>query len=212
MYPAIREDLNLRELALSEARNAVGPDEPVATWLLQERLTQAEYDEIAKNAIYKGYVTAYKAELVESGFSFTAKAKILAEDLLSDMYHMAKDDDTPAQVRLKVLENLVDWGKLAPKSDSMTAAGAGFSVTINLGGSAPKTINITPTGQNPDKTRTNTVEDVEDVSEKPTLPPTSALLAPLAPLSIDDDLYYIAEDAETIAQPVQLELFPETLP
>lgn len=191
MHPSIRDDLNLRELALAEARNAVGPEEPLAVFLQQECLTQAEYDQIAKNSVYQGYVTAYKAELKESGFSFSAKARILAEDLLGDIYLMAKDPDTPAQMRVKTLENLVEWGRLAPKQSPTEAAGSGFSVTINLGGGNRETVTISPV--NSPKPVQNTIFDdlVTDISAVTTRIDLSE------PISDEAEIVYLGEDLET---------------
>jgi len=138
MHPSIPADQNLRELALSEARNALGANEPLAVFLQHECLTPAEYAEIAKNPVYQRYLKDFKSELGEKGFSFAAKARLLAEDLLADIYRMAKNADTPAAMRVKTLENLVDWGNLAPKALVQTATGPGYSITINLN-NAPKT-------------------------------------------------------------------------
>jgi hypothetical protein len=183
MHASIANDQYLRELALSEARNAVGPDEPMPVFLSAECLTQAEYDEIAKNKVYRGYVKEYTAELKEKGFGFAAKARVLAEDLLADVYRMAKDTDTPAAIRVKTLENLVEWGQLVPKVAKGADAGAGFSVTINLGAqNEPRSITI----------------DAQTPEHAPT--PVPNLLADLLnPVPLDVDLYYEAEAQETLA-------------
>jgi hypothetical protein len=79
----------------------------------------------------------------ENGFSFAAKSRILAEDLLPTAYHMVKDPDVPAAVRAKIIENFVEWGDLKPKNNAISTAGPGFSITINLpntANSAQKTI------------------------------------------------------------------------
>lgn len=138
MHPSIAADQNLRELALSEARNTLGPNEPLSVFLSHECLTLPEYEAIARNPQYQRYLKDFKADLTENGFSFSAKARVLAEDLLADIYRMAKDVDTPAAMRVKTLENLVDWGKLAPKTTADVASGPGYSITISLNG-APKT-------------------------------------------------------------------------
>jgi hypothetical protein len=138
MHPSIAADQNLRELALSEARNLLGPNEPLSVFLAQECLTLQEYEAIAKNPTYVRYLKDFKTELSENGFSFSAKARVLAEDLLADIYRMAKDVDTPAAMRVKTLENLVDWGKLSPKNTAEIASGPGYSITINLN-NGPKT-------------------------------------------------------------------------
>lgn len=177
MHPAIRADQNLRALALSETRNVLGANVPRSEFLLAEGISDAEYAGISKNPEYQRFLREYKADLTANGFSFAAKARVLAEDLLADVYLMAKDSDTPAAMRVKTLENLVDWGRLVPKADP-TAAGAGFSVTINLGGALPA---VTLTSAPPPA-------DVIDVT------PIPAMNKPLAaPLSVEEAMYYEAE-------------------
>lgn len=191
MHPAIRADQNLRELALAEARNRVGPNEPIAVFIAQEALTQAEYDGIAANPQYQLYLKQFMDELKENGFSFQSKARVLAEDLLADIYRMAKDKDTPAVSRLKTLENLVEWGKLAPKVNPNETAGAGFSVTINLG----------PTATSPAQSVVINAEDITPKTPTPSakVPPPSEPVKILgfteitSPLSVDETLYYEAE-------------------
>jgi len=132
LHPSINADHLLRSLALSVARNLVGAMRPTAEIIASEGLTQTEYDQIALNPQFQQYVEAYKAELKDTGFSFSAKSRVLAEDLLPSAYHMARDPDVPAAVRAKILENLVDWGDLKPKNTSNAGAGPGFSITINI--------------------------------------------------------------------------------
>lgn len=132
MHPSINADHVLRSLALSVARNLVGAMRPTSEIIASEGLTQTEYDQIAANPQFQRYVDTYKAELKENGFSFSAKSRVLAEDLLPSAYHMARDPDVPAAVRAKILENLVDWGDLKPKNSANVGAGPGFSITINI--------------------------------------------------------------------------------
>lgn len=179
MHPSIRNDQNLRELALAEARNAVGPDEPLSVFLAQECLTLQEYEAISKNPTYKRYVKDFKAELTENGFSFSAKARVLAEDLLGDIYLMAKDVDTPAQMRVKTLENLVEWGRLAPKQTQNDLPGSGFSITINLPG---QNGSITVGASSPTPPADSPMADVVD-------PPPKTVMKrlPVAPAGLDTD-------------------------
>jgi hypothetical protein len=132
LHSSINADHLLRSLALSVARNLVGAMRPTAEIIASEGLTQTEYDQIALNPQFQQYVEAYKTELKDTGFSFSAKSRVLAEDLLPSAYHMARDPDVPAAVRAKILENLVDWGDLKPKNTSNAGAGPGFSITINI--------------------------------------------------------------------------------
>jgi hypothetical protein len=140
---AILADQFLRDLALAIARNQVGAMRPTHEVIAGEGITQTEYDQISTNPQFQRYVDSYCTELRETGFSFEAKARVLAEGSLPMLYHMAHDPDTPAAVRRQVIADLVEWGKLKPKNDAGTASGPGFSITINIPSAAdlgPKTI------------------------------------------------------------------------
>jgi hypothetical protein len=153
MNNSINADQVLRELALAIARNKVGAMRPIADVLAGEGVTQSEYDAISENPQFIRYVESYAKEMQDSGFSFAAKSRILAEDLLPTAYHMVKDPDTPAAVRAKIIENFVDWGDLKPKNSAISTAGPGFSITINLpstANSSPKTIVLE--AETPEKT------------------------------------------------------------
>lgn len=136
MRSAVLADNTLRELAIAVARNNVGAMRPLQDVAAGEGLTLTEYNEIAKNPQFLRYVDIYTAEMKDSGFSFSAKARILAEDLLPHAYHMAKNEDVPAPVRMKAIENLVEWGDLKPKGNQSLQNGPSFSITISLPDSA----------------------------------------------------------------------------
>lgn len=131
MNPSIAADTELRELALAVARNAVGPNLPIASVLAGQAITQSEYDRIKTNPTFQKYVTAYENDLRENGFSFAAKAKVLAEHLLPEAFNLVKDKDVSGPARVKMLENLVDWAGLKPRQDAASlVAGTGFSIQI----------------------------------------------------------------------------------
>jgi hypothetical protein len=134
----LNADQLLRELALAIARNQVGAQRPTHEVIAGEGITPAEYQLISTNPQFQRYVDTYCNDLRESGFSFAAKAKILAEDLLATSYHMARDPDVPAAVRAKIHENFVEWADLKPKKDVQQLAGPGFSITINIPSTAEK--------------------------------------------------------------------------
>ena len=132
MHSSINADQLLRELAISIARNQVGAMRPLHEIVAGEGLTQTEYDQIAANPQFQRYVDMYVKELKDNGFSFSAKARVLAEDLLPTLYHMAKDVEVPAAVRRQAITDIVEWAELKPKTNSVTPSGPGFSITINL--------------------------------------------------------------------------------
>ena len=134
MNPAVSADTVLRTLALAVARNEVGPNEPLPVIVAQEGLTQPEFDAISTNPMYQRYVDGYRRELKDSGFSFAAKCRVLAEDLLPTLYKIATDDDAPAAARVKSIENLVTWADLKPKENAALTTGPGFSISITVNG------------------------------------------------------------------------------
>lgn len=169
---AVRADQFLRSLALSVARNRVGANRPIAEVLTAEGVTEQEFIVLADNPQFKRYVEAYTADLKENGFSFSAKSKVLAEDLLPVAYHMARDEETPAAVRAKIIENLVEWADLKPKKTVDTAQGNnGYSITINIPGGVPQQIES---------------HRAEVIEEAPTIMLPSR--PPKAPITLDDDI------------------------
>lgn len=143
MQNAVRADLFLKSLALSVARNTVGANLDIQEVLKSEGIQLVEYQDIEKNSTYQGYLSKYKQELVDSGFSFEAKCRVLAEDMLPGFYSLGRDPDTPAAVRAKVMEQMVKWANLEPKNDIALGGNAGFSINIVLpsdSGGEPTTI------------------------------------------------------------------------
>lgn len=184
MHSSINADQLLRGLALSIARNNVGAMRPIHEIVAGEGLTQTEYDAISTNPQFKRYVDQYETELKDSGFSFSAKARILAEDLLPTAYHMARDVDTPAAVRRQIIADLVEWGELKPKNNANAAAGPGFSITFN----------IPAVGQTPPQT---IVLEAETPQKEPILelePGQIELPRPKIALSEPDDYEYGGDD------------------
>lgn len=198
MNSNVSADTNLRELALTVARNEVGANVPLSELLANECLSADEYDKIARNPVFVQYLKQIKAELVENGFSFASKCRVLAEDLLANAYRMAKDTDTPAAVRLRALENLVDWGDLKPKTAFAGAGGPGYSIVINLPGAAASAQPTTTTIDNAVTSATPTIPVIELPSAAPAELIPQFLSAPDLPLMLDPvdeatEDYYAAE-------------------
>lgn len=137
----IRSDEKLRSLAMAVARNRVGANKPIESVLTAEFIKPAEFGGYLSDPVFKNYVLAYTSEFEKNGVSFAAKCRVLAEDAIKDLYYMVKDPDAPAAARVKAVENLVDWGGLAPKADAGAASrGSGFSITIQLPNAQEMTI------------------------------------------------------------------------
>lgn len=169
------------------ARNNVGAAEPLPVVLAQEGITQAEYDTITTNPQYTRYLDTYTRELKENGFSFAAKCRVLAEELLPTLYKIATDTDAPAAARVKSIENLVTWADLKPKENASLSAGAGFSISININGSTT----TVSASANPSTLPQADVVDVPVVSlpAEPVLQRPVRNFTPLALLEPDDYVY-----------------------
>jgi hypothetical protein len=160
------------------ARNEVGAKRPLAEIIASEGITAAEYDQISKNPLFKRYYTQYCKDLQDNGFSFEAKSKVLAEDLLPIAYAMARDPDVPAPVRAKMIENIVDWGNLKPKQGQLAVTtGSGFSIAINFPDSVPKA----------DIKDIIDAEDAEIIEEDPVLPENVLLIDQKAHESVENE-------------------------
>ena len=101
--------------------------------------------------------------------------------------------DTPAAMRVKTLENLVDWGKLAPKNTADIASGPGYSITISLN-SGPKTTTIDTTATEI-RPKTEIILPTKAIKPPPeTLPRFAMFPEPDA----DTARHYIAEEMESL--------------
>lgn len=186
MHSSIYADHILRSLALTVARNEVGAQRPVHELLASEGLTQQEYDLIATNPQYLRYVEGYKTDLKDNGYSFAAKSKVLAEDLLPTAYHLAKDKDTPSAVKVKILENLVEWADLKPKRTAEGLSGPQYGISIVINGTSMSAVSANPTKK---------AQDVVDISAATIQLPTAPPKLP-SPIIFDepDSYEYAGED------------------
>lgn len=206
MYEGIYEDTVLRTIALGIARNQVGAQLPIEQVLPILGVEEDEYERLCENRAFVRYVEQYEQELTENGFSFAAKARVLAEDLLPVAYSMAKDDLVPPPVRAKMIENLVDWGGLKPKNNAIDVPpGSGFSIMINLGGNHEAAVKQAKKAEKPviegdfsekmpkigrKKAEKEVIEEAEIVEEEP----LREVKNKLAGLFDDEDDYVYAGD------------------
>lgn len=74
-----------------------------------------------------------KAELKASGYVFKMKAAFMAEDLLTDLYKKAKEDDASFSVLLETIKFTAKAAGLDAPVKTDQAPGNKFSITIDLG-------------------------------------------------------------------------------
>lgn len=128
----VHAEIDKEQLALAIARNQVGEKLPVQEILQQQGVTEAVADKYLSDPTFVAYVKRMAKELTEAGFGFEMKSRILAEEALKTVYKIVNDPDAPDAVRMKGIENLVEWGGLKPKNTAATGANAGPGFTIQI--------------------------------------------------------------------------------
>lgn len=98
-----------------------------------------------------------KAELKASGYTFKMKAAIAAEDLLEKVYIKASSDDSSFHTQLETLKFMARAAGIDAPVREQTAAGNGFSITINLGSGQTVQIGAAP--------RQEALQDIYDVDD-----------------------------------------------
>lgn len=87
-----------------------------------------------------------RAEMKASGVTFRMKAEVLAEDIMLEAYHAAKDPEASNAFKLEAAKWLTKIADREPKQNTM-APGTGFSLQINIPSTTPggqaQTIDIT---------------------------------------------------------------------
>lgn len=92
---------------------------------------QAAYDTLTSQDWFTNSIEAKRAELRRSGWTFKAKAALMAEDMLEETYLAAKQSDSVG-TKLEVAKYLTKIADLEPRTNAPVATGPGFSITINL--------------------------------------------------------------------------------
>lgn len=109
---------------------AIGVDS-TADILRRYELSTAEYDEIWDNHIFRAELSKKHLELAKSGYTFKAKAQVLAEHHLKTFSDIIDDPDTPPDVVVKAMDKLAEWAGLSVKSQPPATANiAGNNVQV----------------------------------------------------------------------------------
>jgi hypothetical protein len=78
-------------------------------------------------------IAKFKGDL-NAGARITLKAEILLEDVMPELYHLAKRSETPASERINAVKQLAALaGRGEKKGDENARAGSGFVLNINVG-------------------------------------------------------------------------------
>lgn len=104
--------------------------------------------ELLQMPLFVDTLKRMRREIEENGTSFRAKARVMAEDLLSHSYLMATDVEVPAPVRADLIKWTAKMGNLEPavKKDEGSGAGSGFQFQIVFSGpGAPQVVGSSTT-------------------------------------------------------------------
>lgn len=99
--------------------------------------------ELIESPAFSALLAKAVQEVRESGMSFRAKARVMAEDLLQHGYEIATDEHASAAVRADLIQWMARVADLepAPKKDGGAgAAGGGLHLSITFAGQAPQAV------------------------------------------------------------------------
>lgn len=113
---------------------ALGVMEPIQLKNYYE-IDDETWEKLPKNPLFVSAVQAAMDQLKADGAGFRMRAKLLAESNLEITQQMVHDKTLPANVRKDLLISLARWAGYDNKASdgSVNAAGAAFSININLG-------------------------------------------------------------------------------
>ncbi len=130
--------LTLRDLSpMVAAELAAGLSDPKT---LRERygLSMAQWKSLSTNPAFRQMlaeaVTKFKGDL-NAGNRITLKAEVLLEDVLPDLYHIAKSKEIPSSDRINAVKQLAELSGRSGKKDQAanTGGSTGFVLNINVG-------------------------------------------------------------------------------
>ncbi len=106
--------------------------EPLKDVMERFGVSQDEMHQLMRFRPFLYAVKEFQRQIAEKGITFKMKAKVLAEDLLPDAYHLAKNPDAPFSVRHDAMKSVVRWAELDSPPDARNGVGQ-FNIQINLG-------------------------------------------------------------------------------
>jgi len=110
---------------------------PIPDLLKAYKINPMDWEAISSSALFQRTVDRARNYIAKNeNAAFKLKARIQAEALLDTSYLMIHDESTPAAVRADLIKQTMKWGDYTDTNEKPSAAGAGFQININFGGSA----------------------------------------------------------------------------
>lgn len=121
----------------------IEPMEEIAARFGYDKTT---YDLLFQQVWFQHKVDAKRTELRETGLTLRAKAAVMAEDLMTEVYVKAKGEKVGVDSVLAAAKFMAEMGDVKPKGENGGGGGERFSIIINAGG-AP--VQVTAKGPAP---------------------------------------------------------------
>lgn len=115
-------EIALKTASLQEIRDSYG-------------ITDDEWAVLKSNEAFRQAILKCQEEAKEDGYSFRAKAKMQAEELLKTSWRLIHDPDTPANVKADLIKFTTRVAGLEPSPKANTDGQPTFAININMGGS-----------------------------------------------------------------------------
>lgn len=125
-------------------------------------------EQLLETPSIKLQVEQKRAEMKASGLTFRMKAEVLAEDIMLEAYHAAKDPESSNAFKLQTAQWLTKIADREPKQNAI-APGTGFSLQINIPSPTgpTQTIDITATPQQLQPPVEQDSDDADIIDAKP---------------------------------------------
>lgn len=137
-------EVDANAIAYALAKNACGPKLPLTQVADTLKILPETLKMLIGSTGFRAKYNTFVTEITESGESFKLKARVQAEELLSTQWEIIHDRDAPHSVRMKGIENVVEWAGLGEKKNTEKAAPPSITINIDLGGAKPEVIDVTP--------------------------------------------------------------------
>jgi hypothetical protein len=114
------------------AELALGQDDPL-TIAQKYGMTVAEFEALNAQPWFGETIYRKREQLQAEGVTFAAKAGMIAEEVMQDIYTLSKaSDGMRMEHRLDFLKQMVDVSGLKPKAAAVSAGGPSFTINISI--------------------------------------------------------------------------------
>lgn len=121
-----------------------------------------QYSQLLGQPFFRRAIEDKRSEFKKNGVTFKAKAAWMAEELLDKVYLLATRKDASFGTVHEALKTAIKAAGLEPKVDATQQAGAGFSISIDLGGGNTLNLSNSPSQTLPAPSQPLDITDVEE--------------------------------------------------